>query len=388
MKEICLALARFRENKKEAISKNLINLAEGLTIKGYPVATYTPTKFKTLHPIRQYYCRKNTIYSSLPEGFKNLYQICRAINKKQNLYSVINFHIATPIELLILFMLLNRRTREKTKVSIWQSYLSFLELKDNYRYFSKNFTKYVHIILLNSFVTAIFYRLFLSKFSKTIVHSTYLCDKLMDLAVPDIAFVQNGVIPEETIIPERKMRQKFVFLYIGHAKVSKGIEYLIKLIAILHQRDNLNFHLVISFSGFGDEQYIKRLIDDYRIESRVLFKPEINVIQEMADADMCLLPLPTCIGTSLSPNVIVEALSIGLPIAVPRYPELNGLIQFGFNAIELKLYDLEYSAERIELAAKDGDFLETIKKNQRKQFKQCLSLEKFIDGYIRELRSA
>ena len=300
---------------------------------------------------------------------------------------MINFHIATSIELFFLFLFLDRRTRNRTAVSIWQSYLTLRELRDNFSYFSRNLIKYLHIILLNSFITAFLYLLFLARFGRIIVHSTYLREQLKNLSDQDIAFVQNGVLPEETPIPELSRREKFVLLYIGHSKASKGVDYLLKLISILSKRGNLNFTLVLSLSGFGEKQSIRRLISEYQIEDRILFKREIDVIQEMASADLYLLPLRTCIGTSLTPNVIVEALSVGLPIAVPKYPELNELIQFGFNAIELNLSDLESCAEGIEAAAYQIGLLRSISENQRKQFKQRFTLERFVDGYIQELQS-
>ena len=54
MVRICLALPRFRNDRKEAISKNVINLAEQFAQDDdITVSTLTPTPFKTQYPIKQ-----------------------------------------------------------------------------------------------------------------------------------------------------------------------------------------------------------------------------------------------------------------------------------------------------------------------------------------------
>lgn len=386
MKEVCMAVARFRNDKKEAISKNFVNLAEGFASGGYLVSTYTPTRFETSLPIRQHYLRTESRYSSLVEAVHNLFRICRAIKKRRVENSVVNFHIATPMELMLLFLFLDEPTRRRTAVSIWQSYLTFREFKNKFSYFSRNLLKYLHIILLNSFVTAFSYKLLLGKFGSVIVHSTYLRDQLVKFSNRKITFVQNGVLPEDAPLPMIPPRNvKFILLYIGHAKPSKGVCHLMELAATLLRRGNIDFTLVLSLSGFGDERAVKRSIRDLGIEDHIVFKQEIDVIGEMAVSDLFILPLPTCIGTSLSPNVVIEALSVGLPIAVPDHPELSGLIQFGSNALKLDLADLDGSAEEIEAAAHQGPLRWPNSANQRKRFRHQFSLERFIEGYIREL---
>lgn len=142
----------------------------------------------------------------------------------------------------------------------------------------------------------------------------------------------------------------------------------------------MKFDLTLCLSGFGDQKSIEKLVYKHDLDSQTEFKENIDITVEMASADLLILPLRTCVGTSLTPNLIVEALSCGLPIAVPEFEQLSGVIQFGSNAIKIDLENLEESAKAIEVYF-ELDQVERLSENQFKQFKAHYTLEKFISGY-------
>ncbi|MCV5264180.1 hypothetical protein OFC55_41595, partial [Escherichia coli] len=79
---------------------------------------------------------------------------------------------------------------------------------------------------------------------------------------------------------------------------------------------------------FGDQENIEKLVSKYDLQYQTEFKENIDISVEMARADLLILPLRTCVGTSLTPNLIVEAVSCGLPIAIPYFEQLSDVTQF------------------------------------------------------------
>ena len=104
----------------------------------------------------------------------------------------------------------------------------------------------------------------------------------------------------------------------------------------------------------------------------------------MAIADLLILPLRTCVGTSLTPNIIVEAISCGLPIAISEFAQLDEVIQFDKNAIRIDLQDLTFSAKSIE-GVHDKEALKQLSSYQLRQFKQAFTLDQFVAGYSAQL---
>lgn len=390
MDKICLALHRFRADKNEAISKNFVNLVEGLSRKGERLVTYTPTDFITSQNIEKVFYRPISRYSSLAESVINLWLICRDINRSHVDYKVINFHIATPIESFLLSLFLCQSASDKTLVSIWQSYLTLDELKQNFKYFMLNSMKYLHIFIGNSFFSSFLYTLSLKRFKNIIVHSEYQRKQLIVHGVNDIILIRNGVfsleeLPLVVLPPSRVQSDDFVLLYLGHAKESKGVDSLIELAKYLEASQALEFTLILALSGFGDNKPLYRLVKQSNLEHRVHFKDEVNVLEEMSHADLLLLPLRTCVGTSLMPNVIIEAMSLGLPVAVPDYPELAELVNLGENAFELDLFDLSSTSRMILTLASNRSLLEKVSHSQKVRIRDGMTLDSFVEGYFNSL---
>ena len=82
MYRICLAIHRFRKDRKEAISKNFVNLAEQLSLDpDIDITTYSPVLFSSEANINQDQLNRETKYSSLFGALINLFLICRNIRK-------------------------------------------------------------------------------------------------------------------------------------------------------------------------------------------------------------------------------------------------------------------------------------------------------------------
>ncbi|WP_225874888.1 glycosyltransferase [Vibrio atypicus] len=390
MEFLILAIARFRNDKKEAMSKNFVNLAHNLSLNGHPIITVSPTSFESNNMFEQCTFREKSTYESLREGVVNIIRMCDEINKLLKLHpeSKINIHIATPIELLIVFVFLNSNYRKNTTLSIWQSFLTAQEVVSNKSFFARRLPQYLHLLLFNSFLSSPLYRIFLRYFKQVIVHSQFQKEQLSLLTNIPIHFVQNGVFSEKKTFPSltSTLCSQASLLYIGHAKPSKGVDALIHIVATLKKRGILDFHLTLCLSGFGSQNEIDKLISDYGLESHISFKGSIDIEVEMSQADLLILPLRTCVGTSLTPNLVVEAFSCGLPIAIPEFEQLSGIIQYGINAIRLDLNNLNESAKEIEKIFQ-FEHLNHLSKNINEQFLDKYTLEKFVSGYTQNLVS-
>ena len=381
-----LAIARFRSDQKEAMSKNFVNLAQCLTKNGHQIIALSPTGFDSCVEVEQRTFRDESHYESLFEAGMNLVHLCKVLNRMVEVRpsTKINLHIATPIELLLVFFFLRSHLRKQTTISIWQSYLTLREFQTKKSYFLRNWLQYLHLLLFNSFISAPLYKGLLVFFHQVIVHSNYQKIQFTHTKVP-VHFIQNGVYPENFSPPViSKNRFKKKLLYIGHAKPSKGVDALIELASTLKQRGKINFDLTLCFSGFGDQESMEKLVLEHDLGSQTEFKENIDIAVEMTRADLLILPLRTCVGTSLTPNLIVEAFSCGLPIALPEFEQLSGVIQFDINAIKIDLENLDESAKALEASLKQ-DHLERISENQRKLFKDHYTLEKFTSEYSKIL---
>jgi glycosyltransferase involved in cell wall biosynthesis len=99
-------------------------------------------------------------------------------------------------------------------------------------------------------------------------------------------------------------------LSIGRAHWIKGYDYALRSCKLLKEK-NIPFHYTV-IGGAGDEE-LQFLVDDFELKNYVVLekrKPQPEVFNLMQEASLLLMP-------SLEegiPNVVVEAMAIGLPI--------------------------------------------------------------------------
>ncbi len=99
-------------------------------------------------------------------------------------------------------------------------------------------------------------------------------------------------------------------LSIGRAHWKKGYDYALRCCSLLKER-NVSFTYTI-IGGAGDEE-LQFLVDDFGLEDCVFLenrKPQQEVFKCMSEASLLLMP---SLEEGL-PNVVVEAMAIGLPV--------------------------------------------------------------------------
>ena len=118
----------------------------------------------------------------------------------------------------------------------------------------------------------------------------------------------------------------FNIISVGSLFECKGFEYLIEACRILAE-ENFNFHCRIVGGGYLEEQ-LREMVRDKKLDDYITFTG-YQAQDEMADhyrwADFFILPAVLKIHWGI-PNVLLEALAVGVPVACTSLPSLPELI--------------------------------------------------------------
>ena len=219
----------------------------------------------------------------------------------------------------------------------------------------------------------------LNGFQQVVVHCEHQQQLLKRYSNRKIFVIQNGVFPDHAIAERNFSTNDIQLIYIGHTKASKGVDSLLRIVALL--RKKCQIRLIFAASGFGGMAETKVLINELGISDIIEFKAEINVFDELCKAHMLIVPLRTCVGTTLCPNVLVEATSVGTPFAVTDFSELSELLQNQKNGIVIDHSSLEESAQRIANVLLDESRMKEISNHQLDYFRKHLTLDAFSKNY-------
>lgn len=144
-----------------------------------------------------------------------------------------------------------------------------------------------------------------------------------------------------------KVSSPLKMLSIGRAHWIKGYDYALRVCKLLKER-NVSFVYTI-IGGAGDEE-LQFLVDDLGLQDYVILenrKPQKEVFRLMQEASLLLMP-------SLEegiPNVVVEAMAIGLPVISTDCGGVPELIEEGVNGWMVPTRDPGAMAEAIEVFA-------------------------------------
>jgi len=141
-------------------------------------------------------------------------------------------------------------------------------------------------------------------------------------------FKNNRIIPNAVDVPEifkkkyqsKKINDFFIILYVGRLVPQKNLQVLLK--ALYKMKSKKPFKLLICGTG-EEEDEVKTNIKKYGLTNNVEmlgFKKDIYSL--MASSDLLVLP---SIYEGM-PNVVLEALSIGLPCVVSSIPAHTNLL--------------------------------------------------------------
>ncbi len=188
-------------------------------------------------------------------------------------------------------------------------------------------------------------------------------------------------------LPNRKYGP--VLGLIGSFEERKGHVVLLKAIKRLKETSMPN--ILAMFVGKGPDEFkLKKYVDEFKLHDSILFFPhtnEPNYVYEQLD----MLVLPSLYKEGL-PNVILEAMSMGIPCIASRLAGTPELIHDNVNGFLLPPGNVELLASRIESLWSDKEKLKSFSKNARElvrnnfnrktqAYKYSTHIEKVINKY-------
>lgn len=189
--------------------------------------------------------------------------------------------------------------------------------------------------------------------------------------------VPNGVDTQKFFKAAKKERKNDSnVIYIGRLDKYKGVNYLLNGFKELLSRTD-NVRLTIVGSG-PDETHLKNMAKDLGILDYVIFKGrQEDVLSEFYSADIFVLP---SLSEGMS-NVLLEAMSCGLPVVATLVGGNSDLIKDRYNGILIPPRDsIRLSGALLELL-EDEELRERLGKEARKTVEENYSMDNIVDGY-------
>jgi glycosyltransferase involved in cell wall biosynthesis len=190
----------------------------------------------------------------------------------------------------------------------------------------------------------------------------------------DIFVMPNGIDLERfDDLPREEMRVRLqtkaddrLIIFVGRFRPEKAVTYLIEALAVVRQKDQ-SARLVLVGEG-PEEDNLRQLVRHLNLGDCIDFAGQISneqVPQYMAAADIFVLP-------SLSegfPNVVLEAMAVGLPVVASRVGGLPEIIEEGENGFLVEPKMPEQIADRVLLLLRNDGLRIRIARNNRAKAK-------------------
>ena len=152
-------------------------------------------------------------------------------------------------------------------------------------------------------------------------------------------------------------------IYVGTLKKIKGVDYLLKSVASLKD----NFELWIIGSG-PEKESLQELSSDLKLKGVKFLgrKTGRKLVWAMSQGDVLVLP-------SFSegfPNVILEGMSLGMPIIATDVGGVREILKEGYNGFVIPARDSKKMREKISLLIKSKILQKKFSKNNLKDVKK------------------
>jgi glycosyltransferase involved in cell wall biosynthesis len=120
--------------------------------------------------------------------------------------------------------------------------------------------------------------------------------------------------------------------WIGHYHHVKGVDVLLDAFArIVGRRPEAR--LILAWSGIGDRRAVESRIESLGLSERVIRLGRVNVAEFFSDLDLLALPYRLTIGQNAYPNLVLEAMKVGVPLVTTDLPLLRELAADGRAAL-------------------------------------------------------
>jgi len=185
-----------------------------------------------------------------------------------------------------------------------------------------------------------------------------VCESLKDRIIQDgcdknkTAVLRSGINCDKFTYSKRRVfdGEPIKILTIGRLVEKKGIVYGLKAIAqVVKAGRQVRYSVVGDGNLRGD---LERLIDDLDIRSQVQMQgwmPQSDVIRMLEDTDILMAPSVTSTQGDQEgiPNVIKEAMALGVPILSTYHSGIPELVEDGVSGFLVKERDVDSLARRL-----------------------------------------
>jgi glycosyltransferase involved in cell wall biosynthesis len=168
--------------------------------------------------------------------------------------------------------------------------------------------------------------------------------------------------------------------YVGHFHHVKGADLLATACGAVLRR-HPRAALAIAWSGLGDPRPIRRNLAENGLAAGAVWFGQVDVGAVLAASDVLALPYRLTIGQNAFPNVLLEALSVGVPLVTSRLPLLEELLRDGDTALLVPPNDAASLALAIDRLLRDAALRGRMRAQQRRLVAQRLAPELLARHY-------
>jgi len=198
----------------------------------------------------------------------------------------------------------------------------------------------------------------------------------------EIYVIPNGIdLAGFNNLSKSEMRKKLqinkedkIILFVGRFRPEKGLEYLVKAMSIIKEKDR-EAKLLLAGEG-PEEENLRNLIFEKQLTEFITFTGQIpheNVKDYMVASDIFVLPSLT----EGFPNVLLEAMACGLPIVASKITGIPEIVINGENGFLVESKSPKEIAEKLLFLLNNPELRKKISRNNLKKIK-CYSFESII----------
>lgn len=206
-----------------------------------------------------------------------------------------------------------------------------------------------------------------------------------EVSADHFELIHHGVDPGRFVVPERDGSPPLRVLAVGRLEVKKGFTRLVEAAEILARR-GIDFQMDIIGAGPLAE-VLARMIDQPGVRDRVRLlgrQPREKVIAAMARADV--LAMPCLIARTGDrdgiPNVVLEAMASGLPIAGSEHAGLAEALAHEVHGLLSPMDDPAALAESLERFAREEGLAARLGAAGRRRVEQMFNLDANVQKLI------
>jgi len=228
----------------------------------------------------------------------------------------------------------------------------------------------------------------LKKSNKVIAVNLFEAEQFkgMNVSEEKIAIIPNGIDYSKYMVtpPKGVFKRKFsireedkIVLYLGRLHKIKGIDILIKSFSKLLQSMN-NVILVIVGSDDGSLYDIQKLVNDLKIEEKVIFTGAlygVDKLEAYIDADVYVLPS----RYEIFGLTVLEAYSCGKPVIASRVGGLKDLVIDGVTGLLFTSEDTVMLTESIFIILNDITKAKQMGDKGKKYVKENFTIVNVVD---------